>query len=96
MLLHYIKIAVRQLLKYKLHTAVSLLCMSLGLVLFGFVDSLFELDKELTRIIDFMPQKDGNTYMLQGEEIEQILNADIEGLEDIKASLASGSRLSRL
>ena len=71
MLLHYIKIAVRQLLKYKLHTAVSLLCMSLGLVLFGFVDSypLFELDKELTRIIDFMPQKDGNTYMLQGEEI---------------------------
>lgn len=90
MLLHYIKIAVRQLLKYKLHTAVSLLCMSLGLVLFGFVGSLFELDKELTRIIDFMPQKDGNTYMLQGEEIEQILNADIEGLEDIKASLASG------
>lgn len=92
MLLHYIKIAVRQLLKYKLHTAVSLLCMSLGLVLFGFVDSypLFELDKELTRIIDIMPQKDGNTYMLQGEEIEQILNADIEGLEDIKASLASG------
>lgn len=90
MLLHYIKIAVRQLLKYKLHTAVSLLCMSLGLVLFGYVDSLFELDKELTRIIDFMPQKDGNTYMLQGEEIEQILNADIEGLEDIKASLASG------
>lgn len=90
MLLHYIKIAVRQLLKYKLHTAVSLLCMSLGLVLFGFVDSLFELDKELTRIIDFMPQKDGNTYMLQGEEIEQILNADIEGLEDIKAYLASG------
>ncbi|MBO7247944.1 MAG: ABC transporter permease [Bacteroidaceae bacterium] len=64
--------------------------MSLGLVLFGFVDSLFELDKELTRIIDFMPQKDGNTYMLQGEEIEQILNADIEGLEDIKAYLASG------
>jgi hypothetical protein len=64
--------------------------MSLGLVLFGFVGSLFELDKELTRIIDFMPQKDGNTYMLQGEEIEQILNADIEGLEDIKASLASG------
>ena len=92
MLLHYIKIAVRQLLKYKLHTAVSLLCMSLGLVLFGFVDSypLFELDKEFTRIIDFMPQKDGNTYMLQGEEIEQILNADIEGLEDIKASLPSG------
>lgn len=90
MLLHYIKIAVRQLLKYKLHTAVSLLCMSLGLVLFGFVDSLFELDKEFTRIIDFIPQKDGNTYMLQGEEIEQILNADIEGLEDIKASLASG------
>lgn len=90
MLLHYIKIAVRQLLKYKLHTAVSLLCMSLGLVLFGFVDSLFEIDKELTRIIDFMPQKDGNTYMLQGEEIEQILNADIEGLEDIKAYLASG------
>ena len=90
MLLHYIKIAVRQLLKYKLHTAVSLLCMSLGLVLFGFVDSLFELDKELTRIIDFMPQKDGNTYMLQGEEIEQILNADIEGLEDIKASSVSG------
>lgn len=90
MLLHYIKIAVRQLLKYKLHTAVSLLCMSLGLVLFGFVDSLFELDKELTRIIDFMPQKDGNTYMLQGEEIEQILNADIEGLEDIKTSLPSG------
>lgn len=90
MLLHYIKIAVRQLLKYKLHTAVSLLCMSLGLVLFGYVDSLFELDKELTRIIDFMPQKDGNTYMLQGEEIEQILNADIEGLEDIKASLPSG------
>ena len=90
MLLHYIKIAVRQLLKYKLHTAVSLLCMSLGLVLFGFVDSLFEIDKELTRIIDFMPQKDGNTYMLQGEEIEQILNADIEGLEDIKASSVSG------
>lgn len=90
MLLHYIKIAVRQLLKYKLHTAVSLLCMSLGLVLFGYVDSLFELDKELTRIIDFMPQKDGNTYMLQGEEIEQILNADIEGLEDIKTSLPSG------
>lgn len=90
MLLHYIKIAVRQLLKYKLHTAVSLLCMSLGLVLFGYVDSLFELDKELTRIIDFMPQKDGNTYMLQGEEIEQILNADIEGLEDIKASSVSG------
>lgn len=90
MLLHYIKIAVRQLLKYKLHTAVSLLCMSLGLVLFGFVDSLFEIDKEFTRIIDFMPQKDGNTYMLQGEEIEQILNADIEGLEDIKASSVSG------
>jgi hypothetical protein len=64
--------------------------MSLGLVLFGFVDSLFELDKEFTRIIDFMPQKDGNTYMLQGEEIEQILNADIEGLEDIKASSVSG------
>jgi hypothetical protein len=64
--------------------------MSLGLVLFGFVDSLFELDKEFTRIIDFIPQKDGNTYMLQGEEIEQILNADIEGLEDIKASSVSG------
>jgi hypothetical protein len=28
--------------------------------------------------------------MLQGEEIEQILNADIEGLEDIKASSVSG------
>lgn len=89
MLLHYIKIAVRQLLKYKLHTAVSILCMSLGLVLFAFVDSLFEIDKELTRIVDFIPQKDGNNYLLQGEEIEQILNADIEGLEDIKASVTS-------
>ena len=37
MLIHYMKMAVRQLLKYKFHTIVSALCMAVGLTINGYI-----------------------------------------------------------
>ena len=42
MLGHYMKVAVRQLLKYKFHTVVSVLCMGIGLTFNGYMNLFFE------------------------------------------------------
>ena len=82
MLLHYIKMAVRQLLKYKFHTIVAALCMAIGLTINGYIGSIVL--TEFNIIGKLCISKKGNpgeTNWLTGAEYEQVVEKGVEGIE---------------
>lgn len=85
MIVHYIKMAVRQLLKYKFHSIVSALCMALGLTLYGYIGcALYHSIGPQNEII-ITALSDGNVAdMIQTADLKQIIDRDIEGMRDIR------------
>ena len=82
MLLHYIKMAVRQLLKYKFHTIVAALCMAIGLTINGYMGSIVL--TEFNIIGKLCISKKGNpgeTNWLTGDEYKQVVEKGVEGIE---------------
>ena len=82
MLLHYIKMAVRQLQKYKFHTIVSALCMAIGLTINGYMGSIVL--TEFNIIGKLCISKKGNpgeTNWLTGAEYKQVVEKGVEGIE---------------
>ena len=79
MLGHYMKVAVRQLLKYKFHTVVSVLCMGIGLTFNGYMNLFFETSIE--------PENKCNIYLngrlSHASEFFQLKDSGVEGLENI-------------
>mgnify|MGYP003293053522 CR=1 FL=1 len=80
MLLHYIKMAVRQLLKYKFHTIVSALCMAIGLTVNGYLGTGIKLNSEQCGVIDItrsgVTPADNNWPT--GIEYKQLVEKNIE------------------
>lgn len=82
MLSHYIKMAARQLLKYKFQTIVSMLCMGIGLTFNGYIRIFLDANfsgprNELTIYI--------NDALLTATEYKQIKEKEIDGIENFRA-----------
>ena len=88
MIFHYIKMAVRQLLKYKFHTIVSALCMAIGLTVNGYLGTGIKLNSEQCGVIDItrsgVTPADNNWPT--GIEYKQLVEKNIEGIEQMKCS----------
>ena len=73
------KVAVRQLLKYKFHTVVSVLCMGIGLTFNGYMNLFFETSIE--------PENKCTIYLngrlSHASEFFQLKDSGVEGLENI-------------
>lgn len=82
MLLHYIKMAVRQLLKYKLHTIVSMLCMGIGLTINGYIN--LSLKAQFSG-----PENEIQILILDSHvkavDYKQLEDKRIEGIENLRA-----------
>ena len=88
MIIHYIKMAVRQLLKYKFHTIVSALCMALGLTVNGYLGTAIKLNLENCGVIDIIKRgvTPADNNWPSGIEYKQLVEKNIEGIEQIKCS----------
>ena len=80
MILHYIKMAFRQLAKYKFHTAVSALCMAIGLTINGYLGTFAIAQLSTLQMIELFKRKGGS---ITGEEYRQIAASSIEGLHKL-------------
>ena len=85
MILHYLKIAVRQLLKYKFHSIVSALCMALGLTLYGYIGLLLYSSIGPQNEVIISALATGNQAdLIQTADLKQFIDKNIEGLKGIK------------
>ena len=77
MLIHYIKMAFRQLAKYRFHTMVSALCMAVGLTINGYIGVVVKCQFDGSNQV-YLPKRNGNqtTYA----EYKKMVEAGIEGL----------------
>ncbi len=82
MLIHYMKMAVRQLLKYKFHTIVSAICMAVGLTINGYIGVAVKCQFDSSNQV-YLSKRNGNqtTYA----EYKKIVDAGIEGLYGFNA-----------
>lgn len=79
MLLHYMKMAVRQLLKYKFQTFVSMLCMGIGLTVNGYIKYVLDTEfggprDEIRLYITDASQSAGGYRSLEEKRVEGIEN----------------------
>ena len=82
MLIHYLKIAVRQLQKYKFHTIVSVLCMAVGLTINGYIGAAVKLNiNERNEIL--LAKSDGAS--IRYSEYRQIAERNIKGVYGMRA-----------
>ena len=87
MFTHYLKIAVRQLLKYKFHSIVSAVCMALGLTLYGYVGLLLYSSIGPRNEVIISALTTGNQAdMIQTADLKQIIDKNIDGLKGIKTT----------
>ena len=77
MLIHYIKMAVRQLLKYKFHTIVSALCMAVGLTINGYIGTAVKCQFTDGTLVS-IPKRSGETTTYA--EYKDIVDKGIEGV----------------
>ena len=85
MILHYLKIAVRQLLKYKFHSIVSAVCMALGLTLYGYIGLLLYSSIGPQNEVIISALATGNQAdLIQTADLKQFIDKNIEGLKGIK------------
>lgn len=78
MLIHYFKMAVRQLLKYKFHTFVSVLCMAVGLTINGYIGAIVKAQFSEVNYIQIAKR---NGYLITYAEYKQIVERQLYGVE---------------
>ena len=95
MVQHYLKVALRNLLKYKSHSLISAICLSVGLVCFSMIGYIIDktvggIDKlpNYERRVDFkMPLEnnpDGSkTFIFRQSEVKNLEERKVEGIEAI-------------
>lgn len=88
MIVHYIKMAMRQLLKYKFHTIVSALCMAFGLTVNGYLGTAVKLEFNDCGKIDIIKSgaAPADNNWPSGIEYKQLVEKKIEGIEQMKCS----------
>ena len=77
MFTHYIKMAFRQLLKYKFHTIVSALCMAVGLTINGYIGTAVKCQFTDGTLVS-IPKRSGETTTYA--EYKDIVDKGIEGV----------------
>lgn len=95
MVQHYLKVALRNLLKYKSHSLISAICLSVGLVCFSmigyFIDSIDSSVRELPdleRRVDFKMPIENNpdrrpTWIFRLNEVKMLEERKVPGIEAI-------------
>lgn len=95
MILHYLKVAVRNLMKYKVHSLISALCLAVGIVCYTLVaywinayNSMINMhDKE---VVTFkLEDEDGRWSLFTPVDVERIEDLHIDGLSDITVKFPS-------
>lgn len=81
MITHYIKMALRQLMKYKFHTIISALCMALGLTINGYIGVIIELQFEPKEKMSLLCK---NVGYMNGREYKEVSRQNV-GLEKMQA-----------
>ena len=89
MFTHYIKMAFRQLQKYKFHTIVSALCMAVGLTINGYLGTVVKFQFGGMNHIELFKKNKNKGYRrgtsITGSEYRQIAERKIEGLQGLHA-----------
>ena len=95
MILHYLKVAVRNLMKYKVHSLISALCLAVGIVCYTLVaywinayNSMINMHDE--EVVTFkLEDEDGRWNLFTPVDVERIENLHIDGLSDITVKFPS-------
>lgn len=95
MILHYLKVAVRNLMKYKVHSLISALCLAVGIVCYTLVaywinayNSMINMHDE--KVVTFkLEDEDGRWNLFTPVDVERIENLHIDGLSDITVKFPS-------
>ena len=95
MILHYLKVAVRNLMKYKVHSLISALCLAVGIVCYTLVaywinayNSMINIHDE--EVVTFrLEDEDGRWSLFTPVDVERIENLHIDGLSDITVKFPS-------
>lgn len=94
MLIHYIKVALRNLLKYKFHSLISALCLAIGITCFCLTNHFINTttrkevlpdNEHRIRVILNSEQTGTNVYCYQAD-VEQLEERNIAGLDTLVAS----------
>ena len=89
MILHYLKVAVRNLMKYKVHSLISALCLAVGIVCYTLVaywinayNSMINMHDE--EVVTFkLEDEDGRWSLFTPVDVERIENLHIDGLSEM-------------
>ncbi|WP_289075111.1 ABC transporter permease [uncultured Bacteroides sp.] len=95
MILHYLKVAVRNLMKYKVHSLISALCLAVGIVCYTLVaywinayNSMINMHDE--EVVTFkLEDEDGRWSLFTPVDVERIEDLHIDGLSDITVKFPS-------
>lgn len=98
MLLHYLKVAVRNLLKYKIHSLISVICLAIGITFFAsmhfFLDSFNSFNRlpDAERRINIRLNTDEGKDFLDLEDLQRLEETQITGLGELAAFCANFPR----
>ena len=89
MILHYLKVALRNLMKYKVHSLISALCLAVGIVCYTLVaywinafNSMINMHDE--EVVTFRLEDEGHRWRLfTAADVERVEEFQIDGLSDI-------------
>ena len=91
MLLHYLKVAVRNLLKYKVHSLISVICLAIGITFFTsmhfFLDRFNSFNRlpDAERRISIRLDIDDGRDFLDSDDLQRLEETQIEGLGKLAA-----------
>lgn len=92
MIYHYMKVALRNLLKYRTHSIISVLCLAIGITFFTlvshFVNSVFD-DEKFPRAeeeIRFIPTRESYANFFHWEDVCLLQHQQIAGIDSLVAS----------
>lgn len=98
MILHYLKVAVRNLLKYKVQSLISFICLAIGITFFTsmhfFLERFNSFDRlpDAERRINIRLNTDDNRDFLDSEDLQRLEETQIEGLGELAAFCANFPR----
>ena len=91
MILHYLKVALRTLLKYRTHSIISVICLAVGITFFTlvwyFVGMVVDL-KQLPRLeerVRLVAMKDSYTNYFVWEDVRFLQSQQIAGIDSLMA-----------
>ena len=91
MILHYLKVALRNLLKYRTHSIISMLCLAVGITFFAltnyFVNSVFDNEKlpRAEEEIRFVPIRESYANFFYWEDVCFLQAQEIVGIDSLVA-----------